>query len=40
MQEIWMQAIYPYLLKEMDIARANVWSIDITYIPIRSSFRI
>ena len=31
--------IYPYLLKDVEILRPNqVWSIDITYIPIRSSF--
>ena len=31
--------IYPYLLKDIEIVRPNqVWSIDITYIPIRSSF--
>ena len=31
--------IYPYLLKDVEIVRPNqVWSIDITYIPIRSSF--
>ena len=31
--------IYPYLLKDVEILRSNqVWSIDITYIPIRSSF--
>ena len=31
--------IYSYLLKDVEIVRPNqVWSIDITYIPIRSSF--
>ena len=31
--------IYPYLLKDVEILRPNqVWSVDITYIPIRSSF--
>ena len=31
--------VYPYLLKGVRIARPNhVWSIDITYIPIRSSW--
>jgi putative transposase len=31
--------IYPYLLKGLEINRANqVWSIDITYIPIRKSW--
>ncbi len=31
--------IYPYLLKNLDITRPNqVWSIDITYIPIQRSF--
>lgn len=31
--------VYPYLLKNLEIVRPNqVWSIDITYIPIRSSF--
>ena len=31
--------VYPYLLKDVEIVRPNqVWSIDITYIPIRSSF--
>ena len=31
--------VYPYLLKEVTITRPNqVWSIDITYIPIRASW--
>lgn len=31
--------VYPYLLKGLGIGRPNqVWSIDITYIPIRSSW--
>lgn len=31
--------VYPYLLKGVSITRPNqVWSIDITYIPIRSSW--
>jgi putative transposase len=31
--------IYPYLLKGLDITRPNhVWSIDITYIPIKKSW--
>ena len=31
--------IYPYLLKGMQIQRPNqVWSIDITYIPIRTDW--
>jgi len=31
--------IYPYLLKGLDIEHPNhVWSIDITYVPIRSSW--
>ncbi len=31
--------IYPYLLKNLDITHPNqVWSIDITYIPIQRSF--
>lgn len=30
--------VYPYLLKNLEISRPNqVWSIDITYIPIKSS---
>ena len=32
-------AIYPYLLKGLSITRANqVWSIDITYVPMRRGF--
>ncbi len=31
--------IYPYLLKEVRVTRPNqVWSIDITYIPLRQGF--
>lgn len=31
--------VYPYLLKDLDIDHANyVWSIDITYIPIKKSW--
>lgn len=31
--------IYPYLLRNMDIERVNqVWSIDITYIPMRNGY--
>jgi len=31
--------VYPYLLKDMEIERPNhVWSIDITYIPIKKSW--
>lgn len=31
--------VYPYLLRDLDIVRANqVWAIDITYIPMRSGF--
>jgi putative transposase len=31
--------IYPYLLRGMDIDRVNqVWSMDITYIPMRTGF--
>lgn len=41
MQEMGIRAIYPRpsLLKDVEILRPNqVWSVDITYIPIRSSF--
>jgi len=32
-------AIYPYLLKGLEINRANqVWAIDITYVPMRKGF--
>jgi putative transposase len=32
-------AVYPYLLKGLEINRANqVWAIDITYIPMRRGF--
>jgi putative transposase len=32
-------AIYPYLLKDLEINRANqVWAIDITYVPMRRGF--
>ena len=31
--------VYPYLLKDLDIAKANqVWCADITYIPMRRGF--
>jgi putative transposase len=31
--------VYPYLLKDLEIARVNhVWSMDITYIPMRRGF--
>lgn len=31
--------VYPYLLKDLQISHPNhVWSIDITYVPIRSSW--
>lgn len=31
--------VYPYLLRDVDIERVNqVWSADITYIPMRSGF--
>jgi putative transposase len=31
--------VYPYLLKDMEIMRVNqVWSMDITYIPMRRGF--
>lgn len=31
--------VYPYLLKDMRIERANqVWAIDITYVPMRKGF--
>ena len=34
-----LNPIYPYLLNDVEIVQPNqVWSIDITYIPIRSSF--
>lgn len=34
-----LNPIYPYLLNDIEIVQPNqVWSIDITYIPIRSSF--
>lgn len=34
-----MNKVYPYLLKDVKIERPNhVWSIDITYIPIRKSW--
>ena len=32
-------AVYPYLLKGMNIQRPNqVWAIDITYIPLATSW--
>jgi putative transposase len=32
-------AVYPYLLKGLDINRCNqVWAIDITYVPMRKGF--
>ena len=31
--------VYPYLLKDLEITRANqVWAIDITYVPMRRGF--
>lgn len=31
--------VYPYLLRELEISRANqVWAIDITYVPMRKGF--
>ena len=31
--------IYPYLLRDVVVSRSNqVWSTDITYIPLRSGF--
>jgi len=34
-----IRAIYPYMLRNLDIVRTNqVWEIDITYIPMKSGF--
>lgn len=34
-----LHPIYPYLLKDLKVERANqVWSIDITYVPMRRGF--
>lgn len=34
-----LHSVYPYLLKGLDINRANqVWAIDITYVPMRRGF--
>jgi putative transposase len=33
------RAVYPYLLRELDITEANLmWATDITYIPMAKGF--